>query len=66
MRDRSITHGPRQKIKGTERNFGWIKDRLGTAAVKGRALDPCQELFLSDGAHSDEEEAVLLLRKLLE
>ena len=41
-------------------------DRLGTAAVKGQALDLCQELFL-DGARSEEEDAVLQnLRKLLE
>src|SRR6266852_7193478 len=44
-----------------------IRDRLGTAAVKGQALDLCQELFLADGARSEEEEAVLQnLRKLLE
>jgi hypothetical protein len=44
-----------------------IKDRLGTAAVKRRALDLCQELFLADGVRSDEEEAVLQnLTKLLE
>ena len=44
-----------------------IKDRLGTAAVKGQALDLCQELFVADGARSDEEDAVLQnLRKLLE
>ncbi len=44
-----------------------IKDRLGTAAVKGRALDLCEELFVADGARSDEEEAVLQnLRELLE
>ena len=44
-----------------------IKDRLGTAAVKGQALELCQELFLADGARSDEEDAVLKnLRKLLE
>jgi hypothetical protein len=44
-----------------------IRDRLGTTAVKGQALDLCQELFLADGAHSDEEEAVLQnLRELLE
>src|SRR4029450_2778024 len=44
-----------------------IKDRLGTAAVKGQALDLCQELFLADGARSDEEEAVLQhLRTMLE
>ena len=44
-----------------------IRDRLGTAAVKGQALDLCQELFLADGARSDEEDAVLQnLRELLE
>jgi hypothetical protein len=44
-----------------------IKDGLATAAVKGKALDLCQELFLADGARSDEEDAVLQnLRTLLE
>src|SRR5215471_6270486 len=43
-----------------------IRDRLGTAAVKGQALDLCQELFVADGARSDEEDAVLQnLRVLL-
>jgi len=27
--------------------------------VKGQALDLCQELFVADGARSDEEDAVL-------
>jgi hypothetical protein len=44
-----------------------IRDRLGTAAVKGQALDLCQELFVADGARSEEEDAVLQnLRELLE
>jgi hypothetical protein len=44
-----------------------IRDRLGTAAVKGQALGLCQELFVADGARSDEEDAVLQnLRGLLE
>ena len=44
-----------------------IRDRLGTAAVKGQALDLCQGLFLADGARSDEEDAVLQnLKELLE
>ena len=44
-----------------------IRDRLDTAAVKGQALDLCQELFLADGVLADEEDAVLQhLRKLLE
>jgi hypothetical protein len=43
-----------------------IKDRLETAVVKGKALDLCQELFLADGARSDEEDVVLQdLRELL-
>ena len=47
--------------------LGSIRDRLDTAAVKGKALDLCQELFVADGARSDEEEAVLQnLRELLE
>jgi len=44
-----------------------IRDRLDTPAVKGQALDVCQELFLADGARSEEEDAVLQnLRTLLE
>ena len=44
-----------------------IGDRLSTDAVKAQALDLCQELFLADGARSDEEDAVLQnLRQLLE
>jgi hypothetical protein len=44
-----------------------IKDRLNTAAVKGKALDLCQELFVADGVRSDEEDVVLQnLRTLLE
>jgi len=47
--------------------LGSIKDRLETAAVKGKALDLCQELFLADGARSDEEDVVLQnLKQLLE
>ena len=49
-----------------DRFLASIRDRLGTAAVKGQALDLCQELFLADGARSDEEDAVLQnLKKLL-
>jgi uncharacterized tellurite resistance protein B-like protein len=44
-----------------------IRDRLDTDAAKGQALDLCQELFLADGARSDEEDVVLQnLRELLE
>src|SRR5262245_16420103 len=47
--------------------LGSIRDRLETAEVKGKAMDLCQELFLADGARSDEEDAVLQnLRQLLE
>jgi hypothetical protein len=44
-----------------------ISERLGTAEVKRNALGLCQELFIADGARSEEEEAVLQnLRELLE
>ena len=44
-----------------------IRDRLDTAAVKAQALDLCHELFLADGARSEEEDAMLQnLRQLLE
>jgi hypothetical protein len=50
-----------------EKFLASISDRLGTPAVKGKALDLCQELFVADGARSDEEEDVFQnLRKLLE
>jgi hypothetical protein len=50
-----------------ERFLASIRDRLGTAAVKGKALDLCQELFVADGARSEEEDGVLQnLRQLLE
>ena len=50
-----------------DRFLAWIRDRLDTPAVKGQALDLCQELFVADGARSDEEDAVLQnLRELLE
>ena len=44
-----------------------IRDRLDTAAVKGQALDLCQELFLADGAQSyEEDDALQNLKQLLE
>jgi len=50
-----------------EKFLGSIKDRLDTAAVKGKALDLCQELFVADGSRSDEEGDVFQnLRQLLE
>ena len=49
-----------------DRFLGSIRDRLGTADVKGKALRLCQELFVADGSRSDEEEDVFQnLRKLL-
>ena len=42
-----------------------IRDRLDTAAVKGQALDLCQELFLADGAQSYEEDDALQNLKTL-
>jgi uncharacterized tellurite resistance protein B-like protein len=50
-----------------EKFLASIRDRLSTDAVKAQALDLCQELFLADGARSEEEDAVLQnLRELLE
>jgi uncharacterized tellurite resistance protein B-like protein len=50
-----------------DRFLASIRDRLDTAAVKEQALDLCQELFVADGARSDDEETVLQnLKKLLE
>jgi hypothetical protein len=50
-----------------DRFLASIRNRLGTAAVKGQALDLCHALFAADGARSDEEEAMFQnLRKLLE
>ena len=50
-----------------EKFLASIRDRLETAAVKGKALDLCQQLFVADGARSDEEEDVFQnLRQLLE
>ena len=60
-RNASENPGYREKLLAS------IRDRLDTAAVKRKALDLCQELFLADGARSDEEDAVLQnLRTLLE
>ena len=53
--------------EGFAQFLGSIRDRLGTAAVKQKALNLCQELFLADGVRSEEEDAVLQnLRALLE
>jgi hypothetical protein len=57
----------RENVGYRDEYLAWIRDRLGTAPVKGKALDLCQELFLADGARSNEEDAVLQnLKKLLE
>ena len=66
---RSIDNARNAKEKQgyRDRFLASIRDRLGTAAVKGQALDLCQEIFLADGARSDEEDVVLQnLRQLLE
>ena len=50
-----------------DRVLASIRDRLGTAVVKGQALELCQDLFAADGARSEEEDAMFQnLRKLLE
>src|SRR5215472_214585 len=50
-----------------EKFLASIRDRLATAAVKGKALDLCQELFVADGSRSQEEDDVFQnLRQLLE
>ena len=47
--------------------LGSIKERLDTAAVRMKALDLCQELFLADGAQSEEEDEMFEnLKPLLE
>jgi uncharacterized tellurite resistance protein B-like protein len=47
--------------------LGSIKERLDTPAVRMKALDLCQELFLADGSQSEEEDEMLQnLRPLLE
>src|SRR5437773_9260124 len=50
-----------------DRLLASIRNRLDTATVKRQALDLCQELFVADGARSDEEDTMLQnLRELLE
>jgi hypothetical protein len=64
---RGSEHHRPKEFFARDKFLGSIRDRLGTAAVKGQALDLCQELFLADGARSDEEDAVLQnLKTLLE
>ena len=58
-RNASENPGYRDKLLGS------IRDRLDTAAVKRRALDLVQELFIADGAQSEEEDAVLQNLKTL-
>jgi hypothetical protein len=67
VRSVSNARNARESQVYRDRFLASIKDRLDTASVKGKALDLCQELFLADGAQSDEEDAVLQnLRQLLE
>ena len=67
LRSTDSARNARESQVYRDRFLGSIRDRLDTAAVKGQALDLCQELFLADGARSDEEDAVLQnLRELLE
>jgi hypothetical protein len=67
VRSVSNARNARENQEYRDRFLASIRDRLGTAAVKGQALDLCQELFVADGARSDEEDAVLQnLKKLLE
>jgi len=50
-----------------EKFLGSIKERLDTPAVRMKALDLCQELFLADGAQSEEEDEMFEnLKPLLE
>ena len=67
LRSTDNARNARESQVHREKFLGSIKDRLDTAAAKGKALDLCQELFVADGALADEEDAVLQnLRKLLE
>jgi hypothetical protein len=67
VRSVSNARNARESQVYRDRFLASIKDRLDTASVKGKALDLCQELFLADGAQSDEEDVVLQnLRQLLE
>jgi hypothetical protein len=67
MRSVSNARNARESQVYRDQFLASIKDRLDTGPVKGKALDLCQELFLADGARSDEEDVVLQnLRQLLE
>jgi hypothetical protein len=66
-RSTSNARNARESQVSREKFLASIRDRLETAAVKTKALDLCQELFLADGSRSEEEEVVLQnLRQLLE
>jgi len=66
MRSIDNARNARENQGYREKFLASIRDRLDTAAVKGQALDLCQQLFLADGAQSDEESDVLQnLRTLL-
>src|SRR6478735_12490330 len=67
VRSVSNARNARESQVYRDRFLASISDRLSTDAVKAQALDLCQELFLADGAQSDEEDVVLQhLRQLLE
>src|ERR1700751_1698097 len=67
MRSIDNARNARENQGYRDRFLASIRDRLGTAAVKGQAVGLGQELFVADGARSDEEEDVFQkLRRLLE
>ena len=67
MRSISNARNAREKHGYRDRLLASIRERLGTAAVRKQALDLCQELFVADGARSDEEDVIFQnLRELLE
>ena len=67
LRSTDNARNARENQRYRDRFLASIRNRLGTAAVKGQALNLCQELFIADGMRSDEEDDVFQnLRTLLE
>ena len=67
LRSVSNARNARESQVYRDRFLASIRDRLDTAAAKGQALGLCQELFVADGARSDEEDDALQnLKTLLE
>ena len=67
LRSTDSARNARESQVSREKFLASIKERLETPAVKAKALGLCQELFVADGARSDEEDDVFQnLRKLLE